>query len=280
MCGTSGMTRVVKGLDSGDLAFKDVPLGKLFFIVFEMAEGDVRKFMNANGDGQLSWRFKVLKDMALGLNQLHQRRVYHQDLKPSNVLVFESGQVSKLGDLGRAHCSTLSAPHDNFRRPGAFHYAPPEQIYDHHFEDPLLYRDAGDLYLLGSMLDFFVTQKPTTVRLIEFLNPVHQPFVLQSNGWRGHFKDVLPYLQAAYARAVSDFSAKVRVLVGDSKPALGLAEEIACLYRYSTDPDPMHRGHPKARFMHHQSDYDLQRFVSAFEILSKKVAMLEKAANA
>jgi hypothetical protein len=41
--------------------------------------------------------------------------------------------------------------------------------------------------------------------------------------------------------------------------------------------DRVFGGHPKARFMVHQSDYDLERFVSAFEILSKKIALLERA---
>ena len=177
LCGKHSLTRVIRGLDYGEIARPDVPLGKLFYIVFEIAEGDIRKYMNSNSKTHLSWRLGVLHDVAIGLDQLHRKKIIHQDLKPSNVLVFDDGDRSKLGDLGRAHCVELKSPHEGHRRPGAFYYAPPEQIYDHHFDDRMVYRFAGDLYLLGSMLDFFVTGKPTTVRLVERLEKVHRPFV-------------------------------------------------------------------------------------------------------
>lgn len=279
LCGKHNLTRVVRGLDYGDLARSDVPLGKLFFIVFEIAEGDVRKFVNLNGGGQLSWRVRTLKDIALGLSQLHGKRAFHQDLKPSNVLIFDQGNIAKLGDLGRAHCHGLPAPHDGHSRPGAFHYAPPEQVYDHQMQDTLIYRHAGDMYLLGSMLDFFVTKKPTTVRLIEALDEVHKPFVVRQNGWRGFFVDVLPHLHAAYGTLVHDFSQNLKHLLGlhsQSASAAKLVEEITCLYKYATNPDPLLRGHPRARYMEHQSNFDLQRFISGFEILSRKLALLEK----
>jgi serine/threonine protein kinase len=276
LCGKHGLTRVVRGLDYGDFARPDVPLGKLFFIIFEIAEGDVRRYMSSNSKAYLSWRLKVLHDVAIGLEQLHNKKILHQDLKPSNVLVFEKGDRSKLGDLGRAHFSGLSAPHDNNRRPGAFYYAPPEQIYDHHFDDRLVYRFAGDLYLLGSMLDFFVTGKPTTVRLIEGLEDVHRPFAVQQNGWRGFFRDIIPHLQSVHCSLVRSFSDQAKALVGETRDSTEIVSELTALYSYSTNPDPMLRGHPTARAFLHGSDYDLRRFVSGFEILSKKIELAEK----
>src|ERR1700674_4589394 len=112
----------------------------------------------------------------------------------------------KLEGLWRAHCDAMTAPHDEHQRPGAFYYAPPEQIYDHHFDDRSAYRMAGDLYLLGSMLDFFLTGTPTTVRLMDALEEVHRPFVIEQNGWRGFFTDIVPHLQAAHGDLIVDFS--------------------------------------------------------------------------
>ena len=275
ICGARGLTRIVRGLDYGELARSDVPLGKLFFIIFEMAEGDVRRYMNSNAKAYLSWRLRVLHDIAVGLNQLHTNNIMHQDLKPSNVLVFDKDR-SKLGDLGRAHSSALSSPHDGHRRPGAFYYAPPEQIYEHHFGDRLMYRLAGDMYLLGSMLDFFVTSKPTTVRLMETLQEVHRPFVVHVNGWRGFFQDVVPHLQAAHSQLVRNFFERVHAFMGNAANSKHLAEDLTQLYRYATNPDPILRGHPNARAFRHGSPYDLQRFVSAFEILSRRVRIAEK----
>lgn len=278
LCGKHGLTRVVRGLDYGELSRNDVPLGKLFFIVFEMADGDVRRYMSSNSKAYLSWRLRILHDVATGLQQLHNKNILHQDLKPSNVLIFEKGDRSKLGDLGRAHAGMLKSPHDNSRRPGAFYYAPPEQIYDHHFDDRLAYRLAGDLYLLGSMLDFFVTGRPTTVGLIDMVENVHKPFVVNVNGWRGYFRDVLPHLQTAYSRLARNFEAQARAFLGNSRDVDQLAAEITLLYRYATNPDPLLRGHPNSRSIKHGSPYDLQRFIAGFEILQKKIGIIEKMA--
>jgi serine/threonine protein kinase len=276
LCGKHGLSRIVRGLDYGEISRTDVPLGKLFFIVFEMAEGDVRRYMSSNSKAYMSWRLRILHDTATGLQQLHNKNILHQDLKPSNVLIFENGDRSKLGDLGRAHASALRSPHDDFQRPGAFYYAPPEQIYAHHFDDRLAYRLAGDLYLLGSMLDFFVTGRPTTVRLMDALEDVHKPFVVNVNGWRGYFRDVLPHLQTAYSALARTFADQARAFLGNSRNAGQLAGEITLLYRYATNPDPLLRGHPNSRSIKHGSPYDLQRFIAGFEILHKKIGISEK----
>ena len=42
----------------------------------------------------------TLHHVSLGLSQLHRAEIAHQDLNPSNVLVFESGKSSKICDLG------------------------------------------------------------------------------------------------------------------------------------------------------------------------------------
>ena len=67
--------------------------------------------------------------MAVGLKQLHGIKISHQDLKPSNVLLYNEGFVSKIGDLGRSLCADIDAPHDNgINFPGDFTYAPPEYL--------------------------------------------------------------------------------------------------------------------------------------------------------
>ena len=238
ICAGLKLTRIIRGLDYGDFPCNGVPLSRLYFIVFEIAEtGDLRKYVNTEGAGPLSWRFQLLRDITSGLRQLHVNGVLHQDLKPSNVLL-TAPVTAKLGDLGRAYCKTLASPHDELPRPGAFHYAPPEQLYWNPDQMGLDRRQAGDLYLLGSMLDYFITGAPTTLRLIDALQDVHRPFPLDANGWRGYFLDVLPYLKVAHSFITKAFDTKCREILDASGCSEKLSEPITLLFKYATNPRP------------------------------------------
>jgi serine/threonine protein kinase len=61
--------------------------------------------------------------MATGLHELHSQRIAHQDLKPSNVLVF-SQREAKNADLGRATLRGQVGPFDEFPVAGDLSYAP------------------------------------------------------------------------------------------------------------------------------------------------------------
>jgi negative regulator of PHO system len=73
-------------------------------LVFEYMDGDLKKYMDANGErGALkphvikSFMYQLLK----GIDFCHQNRVLHRDLKPQNLLINSKGQL-KLGDFGLA----------------------------------------------------------------------------------------------------------------------------------------------------------------------------------
>jgi negative regulator of the PHO system len=73
-------------------------------LVFEYMDGDLKKYMDTNGDrGALkpmtikSFMYQLLK----GIDFCHQNRVLHRDLKPQNLLINSKGQL-KLGDFGLA----------------------------------------------------------------------------------------------------------------------------------------------------------------------------------
>ena len=73
-------------------------------LVFEFMDGDLKKYMDGNGDkGALpsrtikSFMYQLLK----GIDFCHQNRVLHRDLKPQNLLINSKGQL-KLGDFGLA----------------------------------------------------------------------------------------------------------------------------------------------------------------------------------
>lgn len=93
-----GLDRVVRALADGSVQVADYPVQ---YLIFELANGDVRSQADLSKRFDLAWSLRALHHVATGLNQLHTNGIAHQDLKPSNVLVFEN-KVAKLADLGRA----------------------------------------------------------------------------------------------------------------------------------------------------------------------------------
>jgi serine/threonine protein kinase len=117
-CGKKRLSNVVKAIDKGDIAVPGLnPMeGKVLYLIFEKATGDVRCQLSSHTRRDSLWCMKALKDACLGLMQLHRETIAHQDTKPSNVLIFDRGP-SKIADFGRA--SRLGHPtlHDGFAIP-------------------------------------------------------------------------------------------------------------------------------------------------------------------
>ena len=110
VCSGNNMDRVVTALDFGDLEVSDGGIRDIvFFIVFEEAIGDVRSSAVSASISTPSWFLGAMHNIAVGVSQLHRQNIAHNDIKPSNVLVFTEA-VQKLGDLGRATCDNISGP--------------------------------------------------------------------------------------------------------------------------------------------------------------------------
>ena len=106
-CRDRQLSRVVTVLDSGQVRPTNGQLSDLVeYLIFELAAGDLRSFVKADTMLQSAWTLRTLHQAAAALMQLHSSGIAHQDVKPSNVLVFDELQStdtnSKLADLGRA----------------------------------------------------------------------------------------------------------------------------------------------------------------------------------
>jgi serine/threonine protein kinase len=265
----SSMRRIVRALSHGVIDNANVPFGKLYYLLFELAEADVRLHVMDGGSGNVSakiaWSMRSLHQIAAALQQLHFRGIFHQDLKPSNILVFEGGKESKLADFGRAHCPTMEAPHDGAKVPGAWRYAPPELLYGAPLADQKSQRAASELYLFGSMIFFFVMHVPMTPELMTLMRPEHRMPLFGGNKLGVYFRDILPFLLDAHEQLLSNFNMRFTETVSGNQQ---LAAKITDLLRYATMPDPALRGHPSARQMKFGNPYELQRFVSAFNLIA------------
>ena len=130
-CKANNLDRVAVSIDDGEISVGDLhPSLPVPYIVFELADGDVRSRLNLTKSFELSFILRALHHCTTGIRQLHNLRVAHQDLKPSNVLVFGDAEF-RVADLGRSAMQGTSTPMDqlDIAGDGGLTYAPPELLY-------------------------------------------------------------------------------------------------------------------------------------------------------
>lgn len=254
-CRKKNLSRVVSVLDSGTLRpNNNNPYEVVEYLIFELAERDIRGYIEFNQNFDTAWTLRTLHNIATALQQLHINQIVHQDLKPSNVLVFDQRKISKIADLGRANSRQSTSPYDDANFAGDCTYAPPELLYGQISPNWEVRRLGCDMYQFGSMVVFFIEGFSMTHLLFSRLdNPYHY------DHWSGEYSEVLPYIQHEFAQVIRDLVESTRT---------DYADEIANTVRQLCNPDPAKRGHPIAlRFGVNQ--YSLERYVSIFNRLAK-----------
>jgi len=270
-CGNRKMSRVIRMIDDGQVQVPEAGIwSEVPFLIFELAEGDIRAFQARLEDFDCAWAFRVMKHALEGVSQLHSAHAAHQDLKPSNVLTQDNGAEMKLGDLGNAERRGVAGPCSNWAIPGAVAYAPPEQHYGA-FTGSWEERKAADLYLAGSLgVQLFVGN------CISVLVQSRLPARFLARNWRGPFEEVLPCLRSAHNAVILAVKEVVLEHTKDETSAHQYSNALAEM----TDPDPKRRGHPRDR-AGIGSDYAVHRYVSLMDLLASRahVHMLMEAAR-
>jgi serine/threonine protein kinase len=257
------MRNVIRGIGSGEV---DAPphlydpsygvLGSVSYIIFEVADGDLRRAVaDAGGLLDYAWALRVLHGTANGLSQLHQEKIEHQDLKPSNVMTIE--RQAKVGDLGNASPPGGGGIFDSQDIAGDPIYAPPELLYGEVHSDERVRRRACDAFHLGSLAVFLISGSGLTGLLSAELN---QAFHWRT--WPRDYRNALPYVRDAYDCVMTDLTEDPD-FAGDAALMDVLAE--------LTDPDPLVRGNPKVPAGAQR--YAMQRYVSAFDRLARQAEM-------
>jgi serine/threonine protein kinase len=226
------------------------------YLIFELADGDVRNQFAATEAFDHAWIMRVLHNTATGIQQLHGEKIVHQDIKPSNLLTFGDDGSTKLADLGRAEHREEAGPHSAQAIAGDLTYAPPEQLYGYQPSDWHVRRRSCDLYHLGSMVLFFFTGVATTPAMISRLAPA-QHF----ENWGDSYAGVLPFVRDAFDEVADELD---QALPSFCRDRLGPA------FRELCDPEPEKRGHPKAHGSRHSDPYAVERYVSLFNLLAMR----------
>jgi eukaryotic-like serine/threonine-protein kinase len=256
MCRDRRMDRVVTAIADGGVMVANEPVQ---YLIFELADCDVRKHLGDADNVDEVWILRSLHHIATGLWQLHRHRIAHQDLKPSNVLVF-GGRSSKIADLGRSSRAGAEPPTDEYVVPGDYGYAPPELLYNHVSPDWTERRVGCDAYLLGSMAVFFFTGVGMTTLLTSKLDAA-----VQFEYWGGTYGEVLPFVRDAFDEAIDDFSQQVPVAI---------REDLTAIVRQLCDPDPKLRGDGADRRTHRR--LSLERYVTRFDLLAQRAEIASR----
>jgi len=258
------MDRIVIALDSGEERLGPGLHDVVPYLVFELAEGDVRRQMKTIGTRvRLAWWLRALHHVAVGLHQLHSKRITHQDLKPSNILSFGEESGFKLGDLGRSTCEDRRGPFDELAFPGDKTYAPLEILYSFIIRDAFERRCCCDAYMLGSMIFFFGLGLGATQLSLRRLPRENWPY-MYGGGWQGSYPTLVPLLQNVF----SDMLTELKVALGEGK----VADELVTCASQLCNPDPSLRGHPLTR-ARGGSMYSLERYISIFDRLAARAAL-------
>jgi len=275
ICHGNNMDRVVHALDYGEYETTHEGVRDfVFFIMFEIAESDVRQQIDQRRRGGMSWTATALHNLAVAIHQLHTEKIAHNDIKPSNFLVFDE-HLQKIADLGRATYDKQVGPWDTSPFSGDQTYAAPEFYYRAvtlkttagkiAFE----VRQASDLYLLGSLGYFLITGEAMTPMILNYLRPEHHP-----NNWCGTYEDVLPYVWDAHGEAMALFDNELPA--DEAGNIVKIAMELRNAIVELTSPPPNKRGHPK-NILQQASQYSLERYISLFNRIAKSMALVEGA---
>jgi Serine/threonine protein kinase len=246
-CQSRRLKNIVKAIGHGTIDTVPHPIQ---YLIFEVAElGDVRRYM-ATLQNRLdsAWKMRTAHSIAVAIRQLHSIGVAHQDLKPSNVLVFDHA-TSKVGDLGCASSRDASAKIDEYLVPGDPTYAPPELVYRSPATDWVERRFGCDLYHLGSMIFFLVLGVPTTPMLWRRIGNDMSP-----ENWRGSFEDAIPFLEDAFSELLEELRCSIPPEIAPN--LMSIARELC-------HPNPVRRGNPKGKSVTQRCN--LEQYVSRLD---------------
>lgn len=267
LCGEERLSRVVIALDHGKLHLNGFfpTLSTVHYIIFEHADHDMNDVLNDAAVLDIEIRLHLIHHVAVGVQQLHRRRVAHQDLKPANLLIFGEPQdgEGKVADLGRAFQTSTPTPHDEECIPGDRSFAPIEQLYGYAHPEMAIRRFGADLYQLGSLICYAFGAATMNGLLAAELADEHHWSVFGDG-----YEEALPYLEDAYSHVITNLQ--------ETFPA-SVAKELTAIVQYLCQPDCRRRGHPRSRVAH-GSAFSLERVISELNLASIRAGIRSRAA--
>jgi eukaryotic-like serine/threonine-protein kinase len=244
--------RVVTAIDDGEFQPENQVV-RIPFLIFELGVGDIRRHLNTI-ERIFPWKVRAFHHIATGVLQIHRKKIAHQDLKPSNAVVFL--EHTKIADFGQASRQGVTGPWDHARFPGDGNYKPPEFSYGMTYGDFVRRRLGADVYMLGALAIFLFTGIHLNAIVKTHLAAEYQP-----ENWKDSYDKVLPYYRDAFYKALAD----VRAVLPNDK----VSEELVHIFTWLCEPDPMNRGYAKMGTIE-PPEFSLDRLVTQLDVLVAK----------
>jgi serine/threonine protein kinase len=261
-CGQTGLHRIVRALASGTARVPNTNPSVVDYLILELAPGgDARAAVSSRDPGDQVPMIWLAHEATAAMAQLHNKRIMHQDVKPSNFLVWDDTPIpsGKLGDVGSAFVESRPVGHDEKIIAGDATYAAPELLYGCPFRNSQSWRrQAGDIFMLGNLITYLVVTVPYSGIFACNLDRTQDRL-----RWKGTFDEILPALVDAHGLTMACIRT---ALHGD------FADSVASVIDELCYPDPELRGDPIAR-RRGSNPYDLTRYISRLDLAHKKAKL-------
>lgn len=261
-CSSSRLRYIVKIIDCGNysLPMDQYPAGiavcpPVDYMILEFADSSIRSLIDLSQTFDYAWALRSLHNIAVGIEEMHGIQVAHQDIKPSNILLFNRENRSKLGDVGRSSSLTTPAAHDTFSCAGDCTYSPFEQLYGEINSDWKIRRYSCDMFMFGNLIMTYFNNISITTAVLNKL-----PRSCWPQNWGDTYASLLPQIENAFSECVENFNHNI---------AHELRVELIDMIKQLCCPDISKRGDMKNSHMGSQQ-YSLRRYVSKLDVLSRK----------
>lgn len=256
-CKDKRMSKIVTAIAHGEY-IDAAEMHPVPYLVFETADGSLKNIQSQHQQ-DLGWKLGVIHGFLVGLSQLHQEKIVHQDIKPSNILIF-GHSVSKISDLGNATKFDNKSPMwDLDEHCGDWDYAPIELLYGYFSQIWDTRRVGADLFMAGGIITYLITDSNFLSLLAANLPDIYKPY-----RYGGTFEDVKPHLMQAYYRTLAEIKERINERIRKD-----LIEIIAQL----SHPVPELRGIPRG-LITTLPQYSLRRYISIIDRLSKEIEII------
>jgi len=121
------------------------------YILMEFCDGEnLRHLINKQKANNIlieeNILIKIIKQICIGIKEIHNKKIIHRDLKPENIFMNENMDI-KIGDFGLSkQFDSYKTHYNTTKKAGTDYYLPPEIIYKG------IYSEKSDIWSLGCII--------------------------------------------------------------------------------------------------------------------------------